>query len=99
MLVLVFGAAGLGWLPVVGLHDQDATSLAPGERLLDLARHAILPVRDAHAADARVPLAPGEGRDGRSARVRVRAARRVLRGLPEGAVVRWSRACGTRCCR
>jgi peptide/nickel transport system permease protein len=44
MLVLLFGAAGLGWLPVVGLHDKDADRLPPLAYALDTLRHAILPV-------------------------------------------------------
>ena len=87
MLVLVFGAAGLGWLPVVGLHDQDATSLAPADRFLDLARHAILPV-----ATLTLPTLAYLSRQVKGEMVEalesgyVRAAR--ARGLPEGAVVR-----------
>ncbi len=44
LLQLVFGASGLGWLPVLGLHDRDAADLSRGAYLWDLARHALLPV-------------------------------------------------------
>jgi peptide/nickel transport system permease protein len=44
MLVLVFGAAGLGWLPSLGLRSPDAADLPPLEQALDLARHCVLPV-------------------------------------------------------
>lgn len=44
LLVLGFGAAGLGWLPVLGLHSPGAAELSAFERALDLVRHAILPV-------------------------------------------------------
>lgn len=44
LLILAFGATGLGWLPVVGLADKDASSMGFLERALDLARHAILPI-------------------------------------------------------
>lgn len=44
LLVIAFGATGLGWLPVIGLHSKDAAGLSAGGKLLDLARHAVLPV-------------------------------------------------------
>jgi peptide/nickel transport system permease protein len=44
ILVLVFGATGLGWLPVIGLHDKDAAQLGGFARVLDTLRHALLPV-------------------------------------------------------
>jgi len=44
MLVLVFGAAGLGWLPSLGLHAPDAAELGPLARLLDTAAHCVLPL-------------------------------------------------------
>jgi len=44
MLQLVFGATGLGWLPAIGLADKDAADLSGFARLLDTARHAILPI-------------------------------------------------------
>ncbi len=44
LLVLVFGATGLDWLPVLGLHDKDAAQLSDAGSLFDLARHAILPL-------------------------------------------------------
>lgn len=44
ILVLVFGATGLGWLPVIGLHDKDAAQMGGLTRSLDTLRHALLPV-------------------------------------------------------
>lgn len=44
LLVLAFGATGLGWLPVIGLRDEHADSMGTWARALDLARHALLPV-------------------------------------------------------
>jgi peptide/nickel transport system permease protein len=44
MLVLVFGATGLHWLPVIGLHDKDVDPAAGWPYWADLLRHAILPV-------------------------------------------------------
>ncbi|HTE07036.1 MAG TPA: ABC transporter permease [Planctomycetota bacterium] len=44
MLVLVFGATGLHWLPVIGLHDKDMSPDAGWAWWRDLALHAILPV-------------------------------------------------------
>jgi len=44
LLVLAFGAAGLGWLPVLGLHSAGAEDLGWFEWLLDLLLHSILPV-------------------------------------------------------
>lgn len=44
LLVLALGATGLGWLPVIGLHDKDADTFGAFERVLDTALHAILPV-------------------------------------------------------
>jgi len=44
MLILAFGATGLDWLPVIGLHDKDADSLGTGAWLWDLFLHCILPV-------------------------------------------------------
>lgn len=44
LLVLGFGAAGLGWLPVLGLHSAGAAEMGWFERALDVARHSILPV-------------------------------------------------------
>lgn len=41
--ILVFSRT-LGWLPAGGLQSPDAAWLAPGARLLDLARHLVLPV-------------------------------------------------------
>jgi len=86
MLILLFGAAGLGWLPVVGLHGPDAWELGTSAYLLDLARHAILPV-----ATLSLPLLAYLSRQVKGAMVEalesdyVRAAR--ARGLPERAVV------------
>ena len=44
LLVLAFGATGLGWLPVIGLHDKDARELGALARVVDTLRHAFLPV-------------------------------------------------------
>jgi peptide/nickel transport system permease protein len=44
LALLVFGARGLDWLPLLGLHDPDAGSLGPVASALDLARHTVLPV-------------------------------------------------------
>jgi len=44
MLILAFGAAGLDWLPIVGLHDIDAEELSTGAYLWDTVLHAILPI-------------------------------------------------------
>jgi peptide/nickel transport system permease protein len=86
MLVLLFGAAGLAWLPVVGLHGPDADSLGAGARALDLARHAILPV-----LTLALPLLAYLSRQVKGEMVEalesdyVRAAR--ARGVPERQVV------------
>jgi peptide/nickel transport system permease protein len=44
VLILVFGATGLGWLPVLGTADKDAATFGPLARALDVIVHAILPV-------------------------------------------------------
>ena len=44
MLQLVFGASGLGWLPILGLHDKDAAGFGAFESAWDLFLHAILPL-------------------------------------------------------
>ena len=44
LLVLGFGAAGLGWLPVLGLHSAGAEELGGLAWTLDLVRHSLLPV-------------------------------------------------------
>lgn len=44
LLILGFGAAGAGWLPVIGLHDKDAASFGPGRYAWDTLLHCILPV-------------------------------------------------------
>jgi peptide/nickel transport system permease protein len=44
MLVLIFGRNWLDWLPVVGLHDKDASSFTRGQYLWDLAKHSVLPI-------------------------------------------------------
>ncbi|MBK7643595.1 MAG: ABC transporter permease [Planctomycetes bacterium] len=44
LLVLGFGASGLSWLPVLGLHSAGASELSGWEWTLDLVRHSILPV-------------------------------------------------------
>lgn len=44
VLILLFGATGLGWLPVIGLHDKDADSMSALARCFDVVAHAVLPV-------------------------------------------------------
>jgi peptide/nickel transport system permease protein len=44
LLVLAFGAAGLGWLPVIGLHDREAASFGPLHYAWDALLHGVLPV-------------------------------------------------------
>ncbi len=44
MLQLLFGANGLGWFPILGLHDKDANELGSFASLLDLLRHSLLPL-------------------------------------------------------
>ena len=44
MLVLVFGASGLDWLPILGLHDKDAADMGTWEYAWDTVLHSILPV-------------------------------------------------------
>jgi peptide/nickel transport system permease protein len=44
LLILVFGATGLAWLPVIGLHDKDAALLSGWEWWKDLLLHCLLPV-------------------------------------------------------
>ena len=86
MLVLLFGAAGLAWLPAVGLHDKDADALPPLAHAWDTARHAILPV-----ATLALPSLAYLSRQVRGAMVEalesefVRAAR--AKGVPERSVV------------
>jgi peptide/nickel transport system permease protein len=44
MLILTFGATGLGWLPVIGLFDKDHDSLSTMGKVWDVLLHCILPV-------------------------------------------------------
>ncbi len=44
MLALLFGAAGLDWLPAIGLSSQDAADFGPLARAWDVALHCVLPV-------------------------------------------------------
>ena len=44
MLVLAFGATGLEWFPVIGLHDKDAADLGPWAYAWDVIWHCVLPV-------------------------------------------------------
>jgi peptide/nickel transport system permease protein len=44
LLLLTFGAVGLGWLPTVGLRGEGAPSLGLGAQIVDLAAHMLLPV-------------------------------------------------------
>jgi peptide/nickel transport system permease protein len=86
MAILLFGAAGLGWLPVVGLHGRDADALAPAAYARDTVLHAILPV-----SVLALPMLAYLSRQVRASMIEalesdyVRAAR--ARGIPERAVV------------
>ncbi|MCB9464423.1 MAG: ABC transporter permease [Candidatus Eisenbacteria bacterium] len=44
LLILAFGAAGLDWLPVLGLHDKDAATFTQWQYIKDTIMHGILPV-------------------------------------------------------
>lgn len=44
MLILLFGATGLDWFPVLGLHDKDADTLTRWAYIKDTAWHAVLPI-------------------------------------------------------
>lgn len=44
MLILIFGKTGLGWFPVLGLHDKDAATFTTMQYVLDLVWHAVLPI-------------------------------------------------------
>lgn len=44
MLVLIFGATGVDWLPVVGLHSKDIAGMSGMEKAWDYFLHLILPV-------------------------------------------------------
>jgi peptide/nickel transport system permease protein len=44
MLILLFGKTGLGWFPVLGLHDKDAGQLSGWPWTRDLLVHCVLPV-------------------------------------------------------
>lgn len=44
LLVLVFGATGLDWLPTIGLASRGAEDWSAGARALDVLLHALLPV-------------------------------------------------------
>ncbi len=44
MLILIFGKTGLGWLPVLGLHDKDAALLTGWAWWKDLLLHCVMPV-------------------------------------------------------
>jgi peptide/nickel transport system permease protein len=44
MLILAFGATGLEWFPVIGLHDKDAATLSTWDWTVDLVWHTILPL-------------------------------------------------------
>lgn len=43
ILMIIFGV-NLGWLPISGIQSIDVSGMGPFERLLDWARHLILPV-------------------------------------------------------
>jgi len=44
MLILIFGATGLDWLPVLGLMDKDWESFSALHKVLDVGLHCVLPV-------------------------------------------------------
>jgi len=44
MLQLLFGKAGVGWLPVIGMHGRDAGNLEGMAWFWDTAKHVVLPV-------------------------------------------------------
>jgi len=44
MLILLFGATGLDWFPVLGLHDKDASTFTNWEYVKDTIWHAVLPI-------------------------------------------------------
>ena len=44
MLILGFGAAGLDWLPILGLHGKDAAELSGWAYAWDTVLHSILPI-------------------------------------------------------
>lgn len=44
MLILAFGATGLDWFPVIGLHDKDADTFTHWEWWKDLVWHTVLPL-------------------------------------------------------
>lgn len=44
MLQLIFGAAGLDLLPVIGLHDKDAADLGGFDYAVDFMKHLFLPI-------------------------------------------------------
>jgi peptide/nickel transport system permease protein len=89
MLVLVF-ARGLGWLPASGMHAPDHALLPWPARLLDTARHLVLPVVVLGLATA-----AGTARYVRQAVLEVLDAEFITaaraRGLPERVVI-WRHA-------
>lgn len=44
MLILAFGATGLEWFPVIGLHDKDAADMSTWPYVWDTIWHGVLPV-------------------------------------------------------
>ena len=44
MLILAFGATGLEWFPVIGLHGKDAASMTTWQYVMDTIWHGVLPV-------------------------------------------------------
>ncbi|RKY22003.1 MAG: diguanylate cyclase [Planctomycetota bacterium] len=44
MLILAFGATGVDWFPVIGLHDKDADLLSGWAWWKDMLWHAVLPI-------------------------------------------------------
>jgi peptide/nickel transport system permease protein len=44
MLIIVFGKTGLDWLPVIGLHDKDASTMTDWQYVKDMGLHLVLPV-------------------------------------------------------
>jgi len=86
MLILLFGKTGLGWLPILGLHDKDAAQLSGWAWWSDLGLHCILPV--ATLTYGGLAYLSRQMRVGMLETVRqdyIRTAR--AKGLPERAVV------------
>lgn len=44
LLIMAFGGSGLDWFPIRGLVSENFTSLSVPEKIIDYARHLVLPV-------------------------------------------------------